>query len=229
MKCSGDDAQSSFKYGEVTQRILPMVKDLIKSNAANNQLNKLINHNNSNNNDKYQQQQQHHCHSITPHIHLKTSSSNAQLTPQPTKSATTYSFDTFFIFISLIISYWLKMKGYTVSTWVLPIPICFVLTKAKLLCLSDSLMFCMLLKIARFLIYHYRLIIVISVLSVVLPLLKSKKVLVCLAIFIPVYLFAKYINNYNRSCLMVKEEIYEDVSSMTSSENDNNNNNGFNF
>ena len=119
-----------------------------------------------------------------------------------------YSFDSFFIFVSFIISYWLKMKGFTISTWILPIPICFVLTKAKRLCLSDSHVFCMLLKIARFLIYHYHLILLISVLTFVLPMLKSKLILVFLISFIILYWIAKYANirDTTATAIKVKED-----------------------
>ena len=111
------------------------------------------------------------------------------------KKIGSYSFDTFFIFISLIISYWLKMKGFTISTWFLPIPICFLLAKAKLLCLSDSLVFCMLLKIARFIIFHYKLILIISILSFILPLFKSIVVIIFLILFVLLYVMAKYFNS----------------------------------
>ena len=131
---------------------------------------------------------------------------------------TYYSFDTFFIFISFIISYWLKVKGFTLSTWVLPIPICFILTKAKLLCLSDSIVFCMLLKIARFIIYHYKLILIITILSIILPLLRSKTILLFLILFILLYLFAKYANKQNENHHIQMTRIIDDES-ITSSEN----------
>ena len=139
------------------------------------------------------------------------------------------SFDTFFIFISLIISYWLKMKGFTISTWFLPIPICFVLAKAKLLCLSDSLVFCMLLKIARFIIYHYKLILIISILSVVLPLFKSKMVLIILILFVLLYVIAKYLNSQNNNVQMIRSGelsllIDETTTSITSADETNNDN-----
>jgi hypothetical protein len=121
------------------------------------------------------------------------------------------------------------MKGFTISTWFLPIPICFVLAKAKLLCLSDSLVFCMLLKIARFIIYHYKLILIISILSVVLPLFKSKMVLIILILFVLLYVIAKYLNSQNNNVQMIRSGelsllIDETTTSITSADVTNNDN-----
>lgn len=158
------------------------------------------------------------------HAKIPFENSRIEKTSTATITKNTYSFDTFFIFISLILSYWLKIKGFTLSIWLLPLPICFLLTKAKLLCLPNSLVFCMMLKICRFFINHYRFIVLLSFITVIFPLLKNKALLILIVSIVIVYLLAKMINKYNREMHlrkkmtivtpMAEHEVYSDASNI---------------
>jgi hypothetical protein len=79
------------------------------------------------------------------------------------------SHDAFFIFISLSIGYYLNLNGHSNLIWLLPFPICFIMTKFGNLKQAYSTYYCSLLKICRFLIRHYRLITVFTGIVKVYP------------------------------------------------------------
>lgn len=124
------------------------------------------------------------------------------------------SFDAFLVCMSLLFGYWIYLKNFSKFFVPLPILIAYVLIKTKFFCLYDSVLLSFLLKICRFLFFHYRLISFLILLSFLGPFFKFT-VIVFILVLAFFYLVAKYINQ------QAKGEVSQRAV--------NNNNNNFNF
>ncbi|RNA41289.1 hypothetical protein BpHYR1_009315 [Brachionus plicatilis] len=103
------------------------------------------------------------------------------------------SYDAFLVFTSLLITYWLFVKKF--NNFFLPLPIIssYLMIKFKLFSPNNSILVSFTLKVCRFFVCHYKLILMMLLLSALSSFLNIKFAIL-LFVLILVYIFAKFAN-----------------------------------
>lgn len=103
------------------------------------------------------------------------------------------SYDAFLVFTSLLMTYWLFVKKFNNLYLPMPILCSYLMIKLKLFSPNNSVLVSFTLKVCRFFVCHYKLIIVMLLVSCLSSFFNVKFVFL-LFVFILFYLFAKYTN-----------------------------------
>lgn len=103
------------------------------------------------------------------------------------------SYDAFLVFSSLLVTYWMFAKKFNNFFLPLPIACSFLMIKFNIFSPNNSVLVSFTLKICRFFVCHYKLIIMMIILSGLSSFLNIKFA-VLLFILVLAYIFAKYAN-----------------------------------
>jgi hypothetical protein len=104
------------------------------------------------------------------------------------------TYDSFLVFLALFFSLLLYLKGFSKLFLPSPVLVSYLIIKGNFFCLYDSTFICLLLKIFRFLVCHYKLIVFILIITFFAPFLK-RSVFLLLIVLVLVYVLAKYLNH----------------------------------